>query len=411
MKQLNLFDNEQDNDLLEMENFIFDLENQIKELEEQEQFLKENNAFDWAKEFPKCCDGNGHFEGFDVVIGNPPYGVDLDKKSIRYFKENFESSKTISKKQKGSTDTYVLFIEKAFNLLNNTGFIHFIVPISFTSGDSMQAIHNFLFASCETIKISSYSVRPQPIFESAVVDCSIVEIHKTNTECKHLYSTKMHRKSKNSNFSELLKNIKFIDVSDFKANGRIPKIGLEIENRILKKLFSIENKIRNELIENSEDKIYYRAAGGRYFKVFTNYPTNSTAEKSLNLNKDYKNLFGAILSSNLFFWYYQIFSDNHNLKLYDISGFPFPKDKFSTKSIKEIEIIFDEYLKDIEKNAVIHTNSNYKNIDSFKEYKIGKSKHLIDKIDDLIRNAYNLSKEEQEFIKNYEIEFRLQEYC
>ncbi len=29
--------------------------------------------FNWAKEFPKACDENGNFEGFDVVIGNPPY--------------------------------------------------------------------------------------------------------------------------------------------------------------------------------------------------------------------------------------------------------------------------------------------------------------------------------------------------
>ena len=40
-------------------------------------------------------------------------------------------------------------------------------------------------------------------------------------------------------------------------------------------------------------------------------------------------------------------------------------------------------------------------------YKIGKSKSIIDRIDDYIGPLYGLSPEEIEFIKNYEIEFRM----
>jgi len=64
-------------------------------------------------------------------------------------------------------------------------------------------------------------------------------------------------------------------------------------------------------------------------------------------------------------------------------------------------------LSDIEKNAVIRKTTQYKNISEFKEYKIKKSKHFIDKIDDIIGSLYGLTKEEIEFIKDYEIKFRL----
>jgi len=407
MKPIDLFSNQQDLELTEMENFISELECEIKKLEEHENFLKENKAFDWSNEFPKCNDDNGNFVGFDVVIGNPPYGVSVNTKCTEYFKKNYKSAKTIAKKQKGSTDTYVLFIEKAFNLAKTNGFVHFIVPISFTAGDSLVALHNLLESNCETITISSYAVRPQPIFDNAVVNTSVVEFKKTNTPCKQLYSTKMHRKCKNFDFNLLLKNIGYVDVLDCKLKGRIPKISLEIEKNILRKLFSIKNKIGNELLENNDAKIYYRAAGGRYFKIVTNYPTHSSAEKSLPVTEIYKNTIGAILSSNLFFWYYQIFSDNLNLKLYEIESFPFPKEKWNEKSIKEIEKLYEAYLIDIENNAIIKQTEKYKNISNFKEYKIGKSKHLIDKIDDFIGEAYGLTKEEVEFVKNYEIEFRL----
>ncbi|HNZ53420.1 MAG TPA: hypothetical protein PKN76_04685, partial [bacterium] len=66
-----------------------------------------------------------------------------------------------------------------------------------------------------------------------------------------------------------------------------------------------------------------------------------------------------------------------------------------------------KYLEDIEKNVCIRKTEKYANIDSFKEYKISKSKHLIDKIDDIICPLYGLTPEETEFIKNYEIEFRM----
>jgi hypothetical protein len=57
--------------------------------------------------------------------------------------------------------------------------------------------------------------------------------------------------------------------------------------------------------------------------------------------------------------------------------------------------------------VVRHSSTTYANIDSYKEYKIRYSKPLIDQIDDLICPLYALTDEETEFIKNYEIEFRI----
>ncbi len=366
-------------------------------------------AFEWRFEFPEILDNNGLFIGFDVLIGNPPYGVLLTKSMTDYFIFHYQSSKTITKVQKGSTDTYVLFIERALSLLKKDGFTHFIVPISITCSDSMVSLHKILEQNCETIKISSYAVRPQPIFDNAVVDVSIVDLHKTNTPCKQLLSTKMYRKNKAIDGNKLMNNLAFVDVLHTKLKGRIPKISLEIEQRILNKLLQIEHKITDEIVEVNDKKIYYRAAGGRYFKVVTNYSTYSSAEKFLRLSLKNADIIGAILSSNLFFWYYQIFSDNRNLKLSEILLFPFPIKLFSASEIKQIKAIYAKYLIDIEKNALTRETKKYKNIDSFKEYKIKKSKHLIDKIDDIIANAYGLDAEELLFIKNCDIEFRIQE--
>ncbi|MFH0947403.1 MAG: Eco57I restriction-modification methylase domain-containing protein [Elusimicrobiota bacterium] len=348
-------------------------------------------------------------DGFDVVIGNPPYGADYSANEKKHFLKQYLSTKTITGIQKGSLDTFTIFIEFGYNVLKKFGNLNYIVPISITSSDSMTALHKLLEDNCEIIKVSSYSVRPQPVFENSVVDTSIIMFNKTNTKCKHIYSTKMYRKSKNYDLQHLVNNLEFIEVKDLKLQGRYPKISYPIEKEILKKILKQDKTIFDLLISDGKP-IYYRTSGGRYFKVITNYSTGSTKEKPIFLCKSISNSIGAILSSNLFFWYYQIFSNNHDLKSYEIESFTIPYSKLCDKEIiEEIEKLYNEYLKDIESNANVRQTTRYANIDSFKEYKIGKSKKLIDRIDDMIGPLYGLTKEQIEFIKNYEIEFRLKE--
>ena len=343
--------------------------------------------------------------GFDIVIGNPPYGIKFSENEKEYFKKHYLSTKTIPGKQKGSLDSFALFIEQGFNILKQNGILIYIVPISITSSDSMTALHNFLEKNCKLIKISSYAVRPQPIFQNAVVNTSILLFVKTLTPVEQILCTKMYRKSKKSDLKTLFENLQFIDVKNYKLYGRYPKISLPIETKIIDKLFSIKTKIKDLIRENGEP-IYYRSAGGRYYKVITPYKTDSSTEKIIYFDKQIANTIGAILSSNLYFWYYQIFSDNLSLKSYEIESFPIPINELTEERIKVLEILYGNYLKDIEENAKKRITTKYAHIDTFKEYKIRKSKKYIDAIDDIIGPLYGLNEKEIEFIKNYEIKFR-----
>lgn len=376
--------------------------------------VKKNKAeeldfFDWKLNFPevmneKITKGEA---GFNIVIGNPPYGAKLKEDEKLFLKAKYITANSIKTVQKGSLDSFSLFIELGFNNLSKESNLHFIVPISITSSDSMTGTHKMLEKYCDTIKISSYAVRPQPVFENAVVNTSIIFFKKTNSECRKLELTKMHRKSFDFNLERLLNNLCFVNVLDYKIRGRYPKISLEIEKNILKKIFNLKTTL-DSLIKDEGAPIYYRSTGGRYFKVITNYPTGSTQEKAIHFDKKYAKSIGAILSSSLFFWWYQIFSDNLHIKSYEIEQFKIPLNDLTPVNIKLLEAIYDEYLNDIEINVQVRQTTKYANIDSFKEYKIWKSKKIIDMIDDLIGPLYNFSKEEIEFIKDYEINFRLQ---
>ena len=345
-------------------------------------------------------------EGFDIVIGNPPYGAKYDNQTKRYYKKTYVTANSIRALQKGSLDTYTLFIELGYNLLRRNGSFAYIVPISLTSSDSLTGVHRLLMNNCDTIHISSYSVRPKPVFENAVVNTSILLFQKTETPCQHLFSTKMHRRGNEFDLHKLIDNLQFVDVNGQTLYGRIPKIGSEIEKTILNKLFK-QTKL-GSFIKTSGSPIIYRFAGGRYFKVVTNYSNGSSAERTIYFaNKKIANAVGCILSSNLSFWFYQIFSDNLNWKTYEIENFTIPQ--LTTENIEYLDKLYSRYLTDIEAKANVRTTSGEStyNVDSFKEYKIVRSKGIIDKIDDYICPLYGLTQKETDFVKNYELQFRL----
>ena len=104
----------------------------------------------WQLYFPKVFKENG---GFDIVIGNPPYGAKISANDKKIYQRIFKATKTITGKQKGSTDTFALFIEQGLNLTSKNGIINLIVPMSVVASDSMTALHNLIESQVHRLKI------------------------------------------------------------------------------------------------------------------------------------------------------------------------------------------------------------------------------------------------------------------
>ncbi len=344
--------------------------------------------------------------GFDIVVGNPPYGAKYSDECKKYYKENYITAKTIRGKQKGSLDTFTLFIEHGYNILKEEGNLAFIVPIAITSSDSLSGIHRILLEKCDNVYVSSYAARPKPVFDRAFINTSILLFTKTGKGCRHVFSTKMYRRNADKfNLQYLVDHLQFTDVKTYMLYGRIPKIGSDVEKSILNKINN--HKRLSAYYDPKGTPIYYRTTGGRYFKVVTNYPTGSTKEKPLFFNKRFANSIGCVLSSSLSFWFYQIYSNNLDWKTYEIESFTLPF--LSDKNIVDLEKLYKKYLDDIEMNANVRVSTGESKylVDTFKEYKIVRSKSIIDEIDDYIGPLYGLTQNEIDFIKNYEIEFRM----
>jgi len=365
------------------------------------------NSMEWMIEFPELLDENGVFNGFDLIIGNPPYGVSLSDEEKKYFKDSYKSAKSIPHIQKGSLDTYTLFIERGLQFTKQNANLFYIVPMSITSSDACVPIQNIMEQTCKKIKISSYSNRPTQIFDSAGLRVSILELYGTQTnneKCNFIETTKLQRKRKTDNPDEMLKQLKFINSNQYKLKGRYAKISEDIDIKILGKVFS--NRPLEAYCSESGNPVYYRTTGGRYFNVITNHSTGSTQETPICLDEKLYSSIGCILSSTLFWYFLQIYTDGLHIKDYEIKNFPIPN--LTDDDIKKLEQIYEKYLEDIDKNAITHEAKSY-NVATFKEYKIVKSFDYIRQIDDIVCKLYDLTDEETNYIKNYEIEYRLRE--
>lgn len=122
-------------------------------------------AFEWHKEFPEIMKKGG----FDVVIGNPPYGADISKEEQKYFVAQFSTASY-------KLDTYALFIEKSLGLLNDNGYLGFIVPYTWLSIQQHKKLRELV------LNYNLYQIidLPTKIFEDADLDTVIVGIAKTS---------------------------------------------------------------------------------------------------------------------------------------------------------------------------------------------------------------------------------------
>jgi hypothetical protein len=144
----------------------------IQTLEAEIEAVRSNkiyeNAFEWRFEFPEVLDDAGSFVGFDAVIGNPPYGVDLTAGEFACLKSRYD---TVAK----GADSYALFMELAIKLVAAMGCFSMIVPTGWYSGSKFGQLRRFI-ASATDPKV--FINLPYDVFADAWVDTTIVVASK-----------------------------------------------------------------------------------------------------------------------------------------------------------------------------------------------------------------------------------------
>ena len=118
-----------------------------------------DKAFNWHEAFPQVLEKGG----FDVVIGNPPYGILIDKDTQTYYNEHFPLTKY-------KTNLYVLFIERMLQIFDK-GLVFFIIPKSLLFNSFYEAIRKHLIIYSEIKEIFTIT---EKVFDDAEVGSSLL---------------------------------------------------------------------------------------------------------------------------------------------------------------------------------------------------------------------------------------------
>jgi hypothetical protein len=120
------------------------------------------NPFDWEREFSEVFSRGG----FDVVIGNPPY-VRVNRLSAEkfYYKNTFKSAS-------GSYDIYVVFMEKALDLIRSGGEVGLITPNKYFVSDYGSNIRNLILNHADLHEIADMG-KCKSVFQGALISTAI----------------------------------------------------------------------------------------------------------------------------------------------------------------------------------------------------------------------------------------------
>jgi len=96
----------------------------------------------------KEIDATKHILKSDIIVGNPPYfNLAQDQINKKYASENYSAITS------GVTNIAALFLKRYIDLLNDEGYLGFVVPKSLTYQASWQATRRYILDNCQILKI------------------------------------------------------------------------------------------------------------------------------------------------------------------------------------------------------------------------------------------------------------------
>lgn len=413
-------------DLLEKRG-ISTAENKVKtdlsklDLHENTQFFLWHTWFYDVFNRPNDCNGRN---GFDIVIGNPPYKIiskDDSKKSI--YDKNFIVA------HGGKRNLYHLFFEQGINLLHDNSILSYITPDTYFSGNDTESLREFFVKNCEIKSIVHYTEKDK-VFEN-VTQAVAVCIMKKNISKNCIFHIFEKDSYNQISYSALNKENKFIFKSENIIITKMKKCKNTFDdiceaykgdvNLGLKKNFFTNKKSKNTLplIRGVQISKYIWSPGSEYcsltalsknhtdkerivFQEVANMGlkqrTKGTILKNIiagdscnvlfSTNENFPNKYIlAILNSKAINYYFKYFNQTNHVPIGEVRKFPIP----SATPIQQQQIIalVDKILAAKKDCRIKHENDS----------ELADTSTLEMQIDELVYDLYGLTGDEIKIIE------------
>ena len=145
-----------------------------------------DKAFKWQNEFPEIFNKGG----FDVVIGNPPYGATFTDIQKEYIRNKFQSYQY-------KYESYLYFYEKGIEILNKNGYLSYITPELFLRLEKSENIRKLLLDKSNVIEVKFCG---EEVFDNVRVNSVILILN--NKQIKDDYVRIVYEKKGFESFSK-----------------------------------------------------------------------------------------------------------------------------------------------------------------------------------------------------------------
>ncbi len=354
--------------------------------------------FNWELEYPSQMLIEG---GFDVVIGNPPY-ADISAEFFQFYESHYESI--------NSKDLCTLFIEKMIELNKIDGFCSFVLPLSLTYSRNMRKIRKKIMSKeNKSWKVSSFDRIPDALFGGNVrTRNSILIGFPSDKKQGDLFMTPMYRWFSHE------RNLLFSSITYYRVNEILeyidgwPKIGSELQVKILKKIFSKRNKLEMLFTRNKNDFPLFYSSTAYNWLTITNkmppifdengYQVKQSKYGSMYFENEEQLWFCLSVMNSIFtYFFWLVYGDGFDVTktlLGDIPLHPTMFKKDSCQLIIETGIMLQEQM---EKNIVYKKNAG-KNVGN---YNLRFCRDITNEIDQLIIDEMGFGKAEYDDIQGF----------
>ncbi len=151
--------------------------------DECQELAREKHFFHWPLEFPEvfyALPGKKETQGFDAVVGNPPY------ERTKYLTEDQPVYNELFQTAYGAYDIYILFIEKGLSLLSSKGQFSFIVSNKFLVADYGQKLRDLLVNQYHIHHLIDLTECPS-VFQDALISPLVIVASPSPTKHTDVY--------------------------------------------------------------------------------------------------------------------------------------------------------------------------------------------------------------------------------
>lgn len=360
----------------------------------------------WIFEFPDVF--TGPEPGFDVVVGNPPYGEDVLGKNETELLSNFSSS--------DCGDVAGFFLEREIELLRENGVVGNVIAASILVNRQMTPVRDYLRETVDGANVSFFGIRPAKIFDTVDERVSFVLGRKDTENPDGIYTSRNIRFTAEQR-ATLFDSIQYGYADDLLIGSRLglredgekerpPKVGRPETRKVLLQLKdTVENgrDLGDAVADSGTHRVAYRASGRYWLQSLESFPSPAAGSSKiipLSFDTEVERDFAKLaINSSLFYLFWSAYGNNRDLQKTMIERFPVPS-----------EDELDRYEKDISRlSAAVESDlkSCYDpDAGTVGEFDPSQIRDTIDSIDRLLGDVYQLDQELVTYVEEYDSHLR-----